>query len=121
MCRSLLFPLFGGRHTECGLPLLSIFPSTVAILPYRVVRSSPRGLTDKEMNYDVSSEHVPGAAALLAAPPETPMAEIGDLASLLPGRTAAQNALWIENPLSDSSAPRNGSWWPTSRARPRSP
>ena len=41
------------------------------------------------------------AAALLAAPPDTPMAEIGDLASLLPGRTAAQNSLWTENPLSD--------------------
>ena len=41
------------------------------------------------------------AAALLAGPPDTPMAEVGDLASLLPGRTAAHNSLWIENPLSD--------------------
>jgi hypothetical protein len=41
------------------------------------------------------------AAALLTAPPGAPLAEVGDLARLVPGRTAAQNALWIENPLSD--------------------
>lgn len=40
-------------------------------------------------------------ATLLAAPPGVLNAEIGDLARLVPGRTAATNALWIENPLSD--------------------
>jgi hypothetical protein len=37
---------------------------------------------------------------LLAAPPADSPAEIGDLARLTPGRTAAVNALWTENPLS---------------------
>ncbi|MGA2031373.1 MAG: glycoside hydrolase family 172 protein [Thermoguttaceae bacterium] len=38
-------------------------------------------------------------AGLAAGPVEEPSAEVNDLARLTPGRTAAENALWLETPL----------------------
>lgn len=48
-------------------------------------------------------------------------ANLDELPSLLPGRTVAQNALWIENAPACDLYRANESWWPKSTGRPPSP